>query len=669
MRKTTTSMAWLGGSLAALGLFIGCSQSGMPPSEDGDSTEPTGTAAASATGGLTHRATDAVVIVGGNLPSFAAAGTRATDVVGFVKRNGAWKQIAIQVDERFRASFCDVYTTKLPQCASATPIQTIFYADPGTFIGADPDPTFDLDDEVAFMARESGPRAALNDVPANVKPGSGVEIELQDTGQTGYVYLFERASTALSQGAGAAHLVKYTVALQDGQGNPIDYKTQYPVKGLGDCTGPNKHCDPPSLEDSIIEGRDYKRHFAARWVTDGLTVTTAGATQRDVLDLEQSRFSPTFCGRNVLSFSTAEGAFVANIEGPIRAIRSYLGANSGPFTERTHVFYESFEVEQTMLRVHAITGVMSLVDYAPQATGMTYYNSANTGGFPIDGIPDPGYVDTVPDWELVAGPYGSILTTTKLHMSADVAALPVRWYREDQLATSNDQCQLSTTVGAPDADAFGTVGPYVVPPMGQVIPITDPARTSTPATLMFERTNAFGKPGVTVTQAATAAGKAPVGVVTRTFGSALGPACGDGNCGKFTGTCGDGLCDPWEDSVGCATDCSTGAVGGAVCGDATCDPSEDALGCPEDCWTPATMVSHGVAFDDCASAACEVDFGACQYLAGCVSLIVCAENCVAGGKTLAQCQTTCLATVTAPAADKAQAKKLATCANMAACFQ
>ncbi len=38
------------------------------------------------------------------------------------------------------------------------------------------------------------------------------------------------------------------------------------------------------------------------------------------------------------TFSAAEGAFIVNKSGPVRALRAYIGANSGPYTGRLHVF-------------------------------------------------------------------------------------------------------------------------------------------------------------------------------------------------------------------------------------------------------------------------------------------------------------------------------------------
>jgi len=99
-----------------------------------------------------------------------------------------------------------------------------------------------------------------------------------------------------------------------------------------------------------------------------------------------STFGPNICGRSEDTFSAGEGAFFTNKDGPVRAIRSYLGANSGPFTQRDHIFYEQRQDITTFLRVHEIPGVMDLYDYSPAASGMYYYNDWNTEGLLVDGV-------------------------------------------------------------------------------------------------------------------------------------------------------------------------------------------------------------------------------------------------------------------------------------------
>ncbi len=60
-------------------------------------------------------------------------------------------------------------------------------------------------------------------------------------------------------------------------------------------------------------------------------------------------------------------------------IRSYVGANSGPSTQRTHIFYDRREDIVTNLRVHSIPAIMDFFDYSPAAAGMTYRNEPQPG--------------------------------------------------------------------------------------------------------------------------------------------------------------------------------------------------------------------------------------------------------------------------------------------------
>ena len=79
------------------------------------------------------------------------------------------------------------------------------------------------------------------------------------------------------------------------------------------------------------------------------------------------------------------------MSGPVRAIRSYIGANSGIYTQRDHVYYERADVMTTYLRVHPGSRTSaSSTTTRRTAIGMTYRNSANPAGVTIDGVPDPG---------------------------------------------------------------------------------------------------------------------------------------------------------------------------------------------------------------------------------------------------------------------------------------
>ena len=631
---------------------------GGSESTTGDTTDATTGGAVE--GGLTQRPAAPIVLVGGQVPGMSDVA--AGDIVGFAWRDDAWVQVPVQVDERVRVDFCKIYASALlgagkAPCGTAKVIDALFYADPKTYTGPDSDPDFDLDDELVFMARDAGDRVAPGSAPAGVVAQSGVEVEVADGGEKAWVYLYERsADGGLVPGAGV-DLISYALTFTE----DIDYLTEYPFVGKGSCG--DAVCDPPILEDSVISSDHYERHFSARWVTDSLKLMTPGSTGEDLLDLAQARFAPGFCGRHVLTFSTSEGAFVANIDGPVRAIRSYLGANSGPLTQRTHLFYDRVEVVQTFLRVHPIPAIMDLVDYASDAAGMTYYNEHNEGGLAIDGEPDPGFDTAAFKWELISGPHGSIVSTIDPNLSQPLKTVG---YHEDDAMTPNDQCSASNTLDHPDDQAFGASGMWIVDP----IPDTDPRSGGTDH-VFISRTSYYEAADLDLAAAKqiVTLAQSPPTALARELAGAPDSACGDLVCGAdeamtcphdcnpFDGSCGDGLCDLWENSVSCAADCSNGAVG-AGCGDDTCDPGEHELSCASDCWSGpfAPLVA-------CLDANCGAQLGACNDELPCVDRVVCVAECVGGGGDAAACQTACNMDIPATMEQASFAAALLVCAQ------
>jgi hypothetical protein len=122
-----------------------------------------------------------------------------------------WVQVPAQVDERAVNDFGIVCNT------DPTGITTLAYCDAGTFMGPDPDPTFDADDELVFMAKDAGDRAPGGTWdPAGVAGGSRVELMVTDpiTWTSAYVYLFETDGSLLP--AAGADYVDYDFALLSG---------------------------------------------------------------------------------------------------------------------------------------------------------------------------------------------------------------------------------------------------------------------------------------------------------------------------------------------------------------------------------------------------------------------------------------------------------------------
>ena len=181
------------------------------------------------------------------------------------------------------------------------------------------------------------------------------------------------------------------------------------------------------------------------------------------LDGFKFSFGPTSCGRSEATFNGAtdnygdaeqgEGAFVANLDGPVRAIRSYVGANSGPLTERTHAFYRDRYTIVTDLRVHAVPGPSTYHDLAAGGIGMTYLNSANRGGVAVDGNPRRDQprgrrlapVDRRPGLAAVHRPDRDRASPTALMAGAST------WYLDDSTPAPNLQCW-------GDLQAYGQAG-------------------------------------------------------------------------------------------------------------------------------------------------------------------------------------------------------------------
>jgi hypothetical protein len=383
---------------------------------------------------------DPVVLTGSDLPTLL--GLAPSTVVAF-RYQGGWVQIPVQIDERDVVTFNQVYGGGYPQGDIA--VET--YTDPGTYVGADSNLDFDGNDELVFMAKDAGGAAPGGaSLPAGVVAGSGVQIAIHDSldGGAGFVYLFE-SEGSLTPDAGADY-VSYTFNLLAGI-YPDDYDL---------ANGPNP-------EASSVVTSLYETEFTDRWIRPVTKVKAGAATGFDILDRHKNLFAPGNCIRSEETFSNGEGAFFVNIDGPVRAIRSYMGANSGPLTQRRHLFYEGRQDISTFLRVHAINGMLDVYDYSPAAIGMTYTNSINTGGVTIDGVPDT--VTPGPHtWQMVTGAQGTLIMAGAI--DTDIAPLPTitSYYDDDDDKPTNKQC-------TGDNFEYGQSGLWIT----SGIPNTDPS--------------------------------------------------------------------------------------------------------------------------------------------------------------------------------------------------
>jgi hypothetical protein len=356
-----------------------------------------------------------------------------------------------------------------------------------------------VDDDSVYLANQvaGGARASVA-APAGVSAESRTELHVRDPvqqGRDGWLYLF--AGTALHGGDLGSAGVVYTFALEAG-----DYRTTY---RMGSDALPPNDVSGPNPENSTAVGRTYELHFGDRWLNDGLVIRAGNSAGADVLERSRVQLTPETCGRSEDTFNgviapRGPKAFIANISGPVRGVRSYMGANSGNLTSATDFFYPDRVDTVGDLRVHTVPGVMTFEDLATGMAGMRYSDDLAPGGVPIDGVPDSLPAGT-PRWQMVSGPQGSLVTVREVDTSIP-GLVTGRWHLDDASP------ELSPCTG--DAAAWGQHGVRIFGPL----PCTDPRyygiRTNCPvregqptvATLRFSRIRYFRPPGVSPAEAA-----------------------------------------------------------------------------------------------------------------------------------------------------------------------
>ena len=404
-----------------------------------------------------------VVLEGERVPRLL--GTVPDEIAAFAVQGGALVPVPIQIDERFVYDLARAYPPSLeprdcPRRAWCRDLRgqvvEVGYADAGTYVGADPDPSFDALDELALLVADFG--AATDRDPGGVVAATRTVVEVEAEGETRYAYLYRRiAPTPESETSG----VRYAVAFERG-----DYRTTYdhggrmpPILGFpyGHPSGDRVGSNP---EDSRVTTSYYHLRFADRWLLTELAVGDGP----DLLDVDMIGFGPGICWRTPYTGSLSEGAFVVNRSGPVRAIRGVVGFNSGPLVQQTWVFYPRLIETRAALRVHSVPGVMSYLDLSADAVGMTYSDATYSDGVRIEGGPDR-LRPSVPSWQAVTGTQGTLVTYHQV--TAEGFEPTVETYYEDHDFPSYAAC-----VG--DDEFVGAHGLRI----DQEIPNTDPRNAS-----------------------------------------------------------------------------------------------------------------------------------------------------------------------------------------------
>lgn len=455
------------GPLAAVALMLGAA-----------ACHPSGSSAL-------ERPSDPVVLTGDALPR--VPGLAPSDVLAFNYVNGRWHQIPVQVDERHDVDIVNLN----PKIDRDVAVPANVYSDPKTLVGADPNPSIDLDDEIVFMARDAGGKApAGGDEPSGVLADSGFQITVTDPvdgGDTGFVYLFQRGSSKAGQGAGHDY-VDYHFELEAGGTYPDNYVFQ----NEGDAVGDPPENPAPGLnpENSSVTTGVYSSTFEDRWINEEMRITTGGASGVDILDRDQNfliyggdpNHNDGVCGRTENTFAAGNGALITNIDGPVRGIREYMGANSGPFTSKRHVFYEARQDVFTFLRLHPAFAPDDVLDYSPDAIGMTYRNNLsarNRQGVTIDGQQDQ--VDLGPlGWEQVTGEQGTFTIVRDVEATPNIGKYSSSIDEEFEVTSLyDDRFDPDPPQCTGDSFALGTSGSVLKGGVNN----TDPTREPTSAGL------------------------------------------------------------------------------------------------------------------------------------------------------------------------------------------
>lgn len=435
------------------------------------------------------RSGDPVVLEGGVVGPLI--GSRPERLVAFSWKGG-WRQVPVQVDERRMVDVKTLYPDPAPDYAFGDGFPLEVYADGKTRTGADPDPRLDADDEIAFMARDTGRRVA----PGNRRRPSGtfgpvVQVTVKDPldGSRGWLYLV-RSKGKRTPAAGKTYV-------------DLDFRLLELPPGQSIRDG-YRYANSNNPEDTSVTTRLYSVHSTDRWMDDEIRLRAGGSSGVDILDREAAQATLTSCGRTELTFSgnwnrggdTDEGTFVAIKEGPVRVIRDYMGANSGPYTQRQHVYYEGREDNSIFLRVHPMLDLYAWTDFSAEAIGMVYRNLRNPVGVTVDGSPDDLEPVTTEDivggryvWDQLVGPQGSVSTVYGVDTDIPDPNFGNYYLDDAALPLSGRRTQCNGDGVSYGASGFGILGP--------ITPNTDPRLGSAqlPANfLTVKRVRYFGGP-------------------------------------------------------------------------------------------------------------------------------------------------------------------------------
>jgi hypothetical protein len=300
----------------------------------------------------------------------------------------------------------------------------------------DPQPLFDADDELSFMAGDAGTQAPSGTpLPDGAANGQMVTItDPLDPTTVRYVYLATQPKGSSYDGKSG-----YVKMARDADSSTWLDKDSFAAgayDGIGTSNtgyGPNlpgtvcktaaDNPDKLTTSDGVVRAskdrqpRDdftvttptYKEHATGRWLIQGYQVRKPGS----------NGWSPNIIARwkgrafqqspdsdvSLVGFEDEQvnwemnSALLGWRSGPVRAIREVWGADSGTNVTKTETYYRDADTYAYHLRVHPIPpdGLYTDWSYRP-GVATRYYNMVQQNGVPIDGQQDTSTneIDQVP---------------------------------------------------------------------------------------------------------------------------------------------------------------------------------------------------------------------------------------------------------------------------------
>jgi hypothetical protein len=298
----------------------------------------------------------------------------------------------------------------------------------------DPQPLFDTDDELSFLAGDAGLKA-----PSGAPPPTGsidgqtirIVDPLRPTVDR-YVYLFTKpGGEKFGAADGYAQLTrdpmsrrwvdKYSfddadptkIGTSNGgygpnlPGTVCDTSPENLQRfGLTDPAAPRPSTDRAPHDSFTVTTPTYRLHATGRWLIQDLRVRRPGvAPSAD----PETRFGPNVIARwkgrafqqnpdsdvSLVGFEDEQvnwelnSALLGWRQGPVRAIREIWGADSGTNVTKTEFYYRDADAYAYHVRVHPIPpdGLYTDWSYRP-GVATTYYNLVQQDGVPVDGVPD-----------------------------------------------------------------------------------------------------------------------------------------------------------------------------------------------------------------------------------------------------------------------------------------